>query len=71
MKVDCKRLADSTVVFSEAMGFPVGPRLKPFGLRWGVALLGSGATSPRLIARLRCCSAFFWLVDVGFRRAGI
>jgi hypothetical protein len=71
MKVDCKRLEDSTAVFSEAMGCPVGPSLKPFGLRWGVGFLGSGVTSPRLIARLSCCSAFFLLVDVGFRRAGI
>ena len=30
-----------------------------------------GGASPRLMARLSFWSAFFWRVEVGFRRAGI
>jgi hypothetical protein len=74
IKADWRRLADSMLLWVEALGMPngrpVGPILAGLGLRReGFLANGSGAwTSPRLTARLSCSSALCCLPEIGFRR---
>lgn len=71
MKADCSFRADSIAEVSDGpIRSPVGP-IRGFRLRVGFFFISGGGTSPRFIARFSCWSAFFWRVEVGFRRGGM